>query len=123
MKRKLGGGPPRSEVRRYTAVPATSSNRAFMVTPLVSFLEVVRLRDHRNQIRVDDALIRSQEPEPSYTGRSHDRPVGGIAQRCAQRGDLRGHLQRKGNDLKSRGFQITEKFARPHFTASGAAAK
>ena len=55
---------------------------------------LVELGYHRYEVRLDDALIGSEEAKIFHAGGGDNRPVGGIAQGWAKRGDLRGYLNR-----------------------------
>ena len=80
-----------------------------------------KLRDHRNQARVDDALIRRNESKPPHPGSRHNRPIGGIPQRPAECCDLSGNLHREGHHLKSRiGIDLAEELLKRDI-ASGTA--
>ena len=58
------------------------------------------LLDHRNQVRFDDPLIGSQEPEPMDASGGNNHAIRRIAQRTAQRGDFLRDVRGEWNDSK-----------------------
>lgn len=69
------------------------------------------LFNYRHELRVDNPLVGSHQPETVNAGSCDDGAVGGVPQRVSERRHLSGNLDIQWNDLESGpGFEHGEKF-------------